>query len=156
MIEEARPQAEDKKLELRLHAPQHVPWVETEPRFLQLILANLVGNAIKFTASGAVEVRIESRGDEHRVSVVDSGPGISPEDQARVFEPFQRGARAAEAFVPGLGLGLAIVRDLAAAIGARVDLASAPGKGSTFTIALPCHQPASARGVLSHGRGASS
>jgi PAS domain S-box-containing protein len=154
VLEEARPQAEDKELVLRLQAPEHVPWIETEPRFLQLILANLVGNAIKFTPAGIVEVGIESRGDELRVSVTDSGPGISAEDQARVFEPFERGARAVEAFVPGLGLGLAIVRDLAAAIGARVNLTSAPGVGSTFTIALPRRQPATARGVTSRRRGA--
>ena len=156
VIEEARPQAEEKSLALRLRAPEHVPWVETEPRFLQLILSNLVGNAIKFTAEGTVEVRIESRGDELRVSVSDSGPGISAEDRARVFEPFERGASAAQTFVPGLGLGLAVVRDLAAAIGARVDLDSAPGTGSTFTIVLPRRQPASARSVTSSFRGASS
>jgi PAS domain S-box-containing protein len=155
VMEEARPQAEDKNLALRLHAPEHVARVETEPRFLQLILTNLVGNAIKFTPAGAVEVSIESRGDELRVSVADSGPGIAAEDQARVFEPFERGAPAAEGFVPGLGLGLAIVRDLASAIGARVDLASEPGVGSTFTLVLPRRQPASARGVTFRQRGES-
>jgi PAS domain S-box-containing protein len=156
VIEEARPQAEEKSLALRLRAPEHVPWVETEPRFLQLILSNLVGNAIKFTAAGAVEIRIASLGDELRVSVSDSGPGISAEDRARVFEPFERGAAAVQTFVPGLGLGLAVVRDLAAAIGARVDLDSAPGAGTTFTIVLPRRQPASARSVTSSWRGASS
>ena len=80
----------------------------------------------------------------------------SAEDRARVFEPFERGAAAAQTFVPGLGLGLAVVRDLAAAIGARVDLDSAPGAGTTFTIVLPRRQPASARSVTSSWRGASS
>ncbi|HEY6099974.1 MAG TPA: ATP-binding protein, partial [Anaeromyxobacter sp.] len=126
----------------------HVPFVETEPRLLRLILANLVGNAVKFTAAGAVAVAIESRGEEVRVAVSDSGPGIAPEDQARVFEPFERGAREAEAFVPGLGLGLAIVRELASSIGARVMLASSPGVGSTFTVVLARRQPVSARGVF--------
>ena len=153
VLEEARPQAEDKKLDLRLRSPEHVPWVETEPRFLQLILTNLVGNAIKFTEAGAVTVAIESGGEDVKVSVIDSGPGIAAEDQARLFEPFERGTRAAEGFVPGLGLGLAIVRDLANAIGARVDLASALDAGSTFTIVLPRRQPASARGVAFTRRG---
>ena len=93
-------------------AREHVPWVETEPRFLRLILANLIGNAIKYTAEGFVEVAIERRGDELHVDVSDSGPGISPRTRS-VFEPFERGAHAAEQFVPGLGLGLAVVRDLA-------------------------------------------
>ena len=154
VVAQHRPQAEDKGLALRLRAREHVPWVETEPRFLRLILANLIGNAIKFTAEGVVEVAIERRGDELRVDVSDSGPGIPADDQARLFEPFERGPHVAEQFVPGLGLGLAVVRDLAAAIGARVELSSSSGAGSTFTVALPRRQPASARGVSSR-RGAS-
>jgi PAS domain S-box-containing protein len=147
VVDEARPQAEDKHLELRIRAPAHVPWVATEPRFLQLILANLIGNAIKYTPAGAVEVGIASGGDQIRVSVTDSGPGIPFEEQERVFEPFERGERESAAYVPGLGLGLAIVRDLGAAIGARVELASVPGSGSTFTVVLPHRQPGAARGA---------
>ncbi len=153
VVEQHRPQAEDKGLALRLRTRGHVPWVQTEPRFLRLILSNLVGNAVKFTTAGAVEIAIESRGEELRVDVTDSGPGISADDQARLFEPFERGARAAEQFVPGLGLGLAVARDLAAAINARVELSSMPGAGSTFTVVLPRRQPEAARGVLSRSRG---
>ena len=153
VVDELRPQAEDKGLALRLRADDHVPWVQTEPRFLRLILSNLVGNAIKYTPAGAVEVAIASRSDGLHVSVADSGPGISAEDQARVFEPFERGARAAAEFVPGLGLGLAVVKDLAGAIGARVELRSAPGAGSVFTIVLPVRQPRRARGAIAPGRG---
>jgi signal transduction histidine kinase len=149
VVEDHRPLADDKGLGLRLRARDHVPWVETEPRFLKLILSNLVGNAVKFTAEGVVEVGIEGRGDELRVDVTDSGPGIAAEDRARVFEPFERGTRVAEQFVPGLGLGLAVVRDLAAAIGAKVELSSSSGAGSTFTVALPRRQPSAARGVSS-------
>jgi signal transduction histidine kinase len=84
-----------------------------------------------------VEVVLECDGDGLRLAVRDSGPGISPEDQARVFEPFERGARASDEFVPGVGLGLAVVRDLAKAIGARVELRSEPDRGSVFTVVLP-------------------
>jgi PAS domain S-box-containing protein len=140
VVAELRPQADEKGLELRLRAADPVPWVQTEPRFLRLILTNLVGNAVKYTPSGAVEVSVESGGEGLRVSVRDSGPGISSEDQARVFEPFERGVRASEEFMPGVGLGLAVVRDLASAIGARVELRSAPGLGSTFTVVLPVRQ----------------
>jgi PAS domain S-box-containing protein len=145
VVEEARPQAEEKHLSLRIRTPDHA-WVATEPRFLQLILGNLVGNAIKYTPAGAVEVAIEAGGDAIRISVSDSGPGIPPEERERVFEPFERGAHDAAAQVPGLGLGLAIVRDLGAAIGARVELASVPGSGSTFTVVLPLRRPTTARG----------
>jgi signal transduction histidine kinase len=149
VVEELRPQAEDKALSLRFRTADHTPWAATEPRFLRLILSNLVGNAIKFTPAGAVEVAVEQRGDGVRLRVSDSGPGIAPEDQERVFDPFERGERDAADFVPGLGLGLAVVRDLAAAIGATVELASAPGAGSTFTVTLPLRQPGSARGARS-------
>jgi PAS domain S-box-containing protein len=151
VVDELRPQAEDKGLALNLRADDHVPWVQTEPRFLRLILSNLVGNAIKYTPAGAVTVAIASRSDGLHVSVADSGPGISAEDQARVFEPFERGARAAAEFVPGLGLGLAVVKDLAGAIGARVELRSAPGAGSVFTVVLPVRQPRRARGAIAPG-----
>jgi signal transduction histidine kinase len=146
VVEELRPQAEDKGLAIGVRADGHLPWVETEPRFLRLILSNLVGNAVKYTSSGGVEVAIEGRGDGLHVRVSDSGPGIAAADRARVFEPFERGDRAAAEFVPGLGLGLAVVRDLATAIGARVELRSIPGAGSTFVVVLPLRQPGRALG----------
>jgi PAS domain S-box-containing protein len=147
VVEELRPQAEDKGLALAVRVEGHVPWAQTEPRFLRLILANLVGNAVKYTPSGGVDVTVETRGDGLHLEVRDSGPGIAPEDQARLFEPFERGEGAAANFVPGVGLGLAVVRDLAAAIDARVELRSAPGAGSTFGIVLPVRQRGSAKGA---------
>jgi PAS domain S-box-containing protein len=140
VVEEAAPIAEEKGLALRMLGDEHLPWVQTEPRFLRLIVTNLVGNAIKYTPAGAVEVRLEAVGDGLRVAVRDSGPGIPAEDQARVFEPFERGEGVAERFVPGMGLGLAVVRDLAVAIGASVELRSSQGLGSTFTVTLPVPQ----------------
>jgi PAS domain S-box-containing protein len=154
VVEEARPQADDRGLALRLHLPQHVPWIETEPHFLRLILGNLVGNAVKFTLEGGVEVAVESGGEDVRVVVSDSGPGIAEEDRARVFEPFERAERAVADFVPGLGLGLAVARDLAAAINARVELVSStPGGGSTFTVVLPRRQPVGEHGLATGRRG---
>jgi PAS domain S-box-containing protein len=137
VVEEAKAMAQEKGLELRLVADEHLPWAYTEPRFVRLIVTNLVGNAIKYTAAGAVEVRLGAAGDGLRIVVRDSGPGIPPEDQARVFEPFERGEGVAERFIPGVGLGLSLVRDLAAAIGAGVELRSSTGAGSTFTVTLP-------------------
>jgi PAS domain S-box-containing protein len=153
VVEELLPQAEDKGLALALRCEGHVPCVQTEPRFLRLILTNLVGNAIKYTSSGGVEVAVASRGDGLHLEVRDSGPGISPEDQARVFEPFERAESAAANFVPGVGLGLAVVKDLAGAIGARIELRSAPGAGSTFTVVLPVRQRGRPLGAGAGARG---
>jgi PAS domain S-box-containing protein len=150
VVEEARPMAEEKGLALRLREREPSPWLETEPRFLRLIMANLVGNAVKYTSAGGVDVEIFPVRDGLRLEVRDSGPGISIEDQARVFEPFERGEGVAERFVPGVGLGLALVRDLCAAIGARVELRSAPGAGSTFAVVLPL--PERRRGAAAEAR----
>jgi PAS domain S-box-containing protein len=152
VVEELRPIAEDKGLALTLAAQDHAPWVETEPRFLRLIVSNLVGNAVKYTQAGAVEVAVEGKADGLHVRVTDSGPGISKEDQVRLFQPFERGERAAAEFVPGLGLGLAVVRDLAGAIGARVEMSSATGVGSTFVVVLPVRQPGRPRSVVARGK----
>jgi signal transduction histidine kinase len=137
VIEEAQPIAEQKGLALELRAGVDVPWIQTEPRFLRLIVSNLVGNAIKYTSAGRVEVDVAAVGDGLQLEVRDTGPGIPADDLARVFEPFERGQGVAERFVPGVGLGLALVRDLAAAIGAQVELRSTPGVGSTFAVLLP-------------------
>ncbi len=137
VIEEARPIAEQKGLTLGLSGREDVPWVQTEPRFLRLIVSNLVGNAIKYTSAGLVEVEIAVVGDGLQLEVRDTGPGIPTDDLARVFEPFERGQGVAERFVPGVGLGLALVRDLASAIGAAVEVRSTPGVGSTFAVLLP-------------------
>jgi signal transduction histidine kinase len=137
VIEEVRPIAEQKGLTLDLRGREDVPWIQTEPRFLRLIMSNLVGNAIKYTSAGRVEVDVAAVGDGLQLEVRDTGPGIPAGDLARVFEPFERGQGVAERFVPGIGLGLALVRDLAAAIGAQVELRSTPGVGSTFAVLLP-------------------
>jgi signal transduction histidine kinase len=97
---------------------------------------HLLGNACTFTQRGGhVEVRVEQAGDRAVVSVADTGAGIPFREQERVFDRFARGSAAAE--VPGVGLGLAVVKAVAEAHGGRVDLRSRPRAGSTFTLALP-------------------
>jgi signal transduction histidine kinase len=100
-------------------------------------VSNLLSNAIKYTASGgAVSVEAVQEQDVLWIEVSNTGPGIDPEEQARIFAPFYRG-RSAGRFPQGMGLGLTIARDLVIAHGGRLELDSAPSRGSRFTIWLP-------------------
>ncbi len=115
-------------------------WVEGDAQKLRQVLDNLIGNAIKFTASGGVTLRISRAGEALAFAVADTGPGIAPADQARLFQPFEQ-ARTARPSAPGTGLGLAISRALVARMGGTLALASELGGGSVFSFALtlPVH-----------------
>jgi signal transduction histidine kinase/DNA-binding response OmpR family regulator len=102
---------------------------------LEQVLTNLLSNAVRYGGDGPVDVEVRPDGDEVRVAVRDSGRGIAPEDQARVFQRFERGRNADGS--GGLGLGLYIVRSIVEAHGGRIELASALGAGSEFTVRLP-------------------
>jgi signal transduction histidine kinase/ActR/RegA family two-component response regulator len=107
-------------------------------RFAQIVL-NLVGNALKFTKTGRIEVRLRSLpNDPDRIvlEVADTGAGIPADRLTAVFEPFAQASAADAAIQGGAGLGLAIVRDLAQRMGGGVRLESAVGKGSKFTVEL--------------------
>ena len=98
---------------------------------------NLLSNAVKFTpAGGSVEVSSAQRNGEVLVSVADTGPGIAPEDQERIFEEFQQTDLGAEQR-EGTGLGLALSKRLVELHGGRIWVDSELGKGSTFTFTLP-------------------
>ena len=105
---------------------------------LERVVLNLLTNAVKYTADGG-EVRLEVRrtGQTAMVVVSDTGIGIAPDDQARVFEPFFRTQEAQQQAIQGAGLGLALVRQLAQAHGGSAELASEPGTGTTVTVRLP-------------------
>ncbi|MFO6446264.1 ATP-binding protein [Erythrobacter sp. NE805] len=113
------------------------PWLLTDGLRLRQILLNLIGNAVKFTEAGAI--RIEPRLSRHevRVSVADSGIGISPLQLETIFHPFTQGESSTARKYGGTGLGLSISRQLASLLGGRIEVASAPGEGSRFTLVLP-------------------
>ena len=113
--------------------------VDTDPVLLERILRNLVANAVRYTPAGGVVVGARRREGAVRVDVIDSGIGIAEHDRARVFDEFVQLAAAPRhhAGGRGMGLGLAIVRRLAALCGHQVELASVPGRGSRFSITLP-------------------
>jgi signal transduction histidine kinase/CheY-like chemotaxis protein len=107
-----------------------------ELRFKQVVL-NLVSNAVKFTPDGgSVRVRAERDGDELSVAVTDTGIGVAPEDQERIFESFQQGGRGAPK-EEGTGLGLTLSRRIVELFGGRIWLSSTVGSGSTFGFAIP-------------------
>ncbi len=132
-----RAAALDKGLEWQTDVPERLPAVHIDPDRLAQVVGNLLSNAIKYTpAGGRVAVTAGVNESEVWISVADSGPGIAPEEQQRVFEAFYRSERDRR-FPQGLGLGLTIARDLTLAHGGRLELYSQPGQGSRFTVHLP-------------------
>jgi signal transduction histidine kinase/Na+/proline symporter len=108
---------------------------------IEQVFTNLLTNAMKY-APGTIEISVASQGGTARIMVRDHGPGIAPQDQERIFLPFERAVSYLNA--SGFGLGLYIVRQIVDAHGGAVLLDSAPGRGSTFVIELPLQAPASA------------
>jgi len=109
---------------------------------LEQVLTNLLDNALKYSpAGGAVSVEARRAGDEARLSVRDQGIGLAAEEREKVFLPFYRAANAAQGSPEGLGLGLALSRDIVTAHGGRLWVAAAPGGGSIFHVALPLGDP---------------
>lgn len=133
-----RYQAEKKGLTLITEIAPELPNPLTgDPQYIQQILSNLVSNAIKFTDEGTVGVRLYPDGENWIIEVADTGPGIPPEAQSHIFEPFWQVDSTTTRTKGGIGLGLSIVRQLTALMGGTVRLVSEIGQGSTFTISLP-------------------
>jgi signal transduction histidine kinase len=137
-----RDEAEQRGLILRCSAPEKPAIVFTDRRLVELVLSNLIDNAIKFTGEGRVDITLGRSADGALwVAVSDSGPGIPEAQQKRVFEPFEQLDSPLPRQRPGgIGLGLALVRDIAGALGGRIELVSRPREGSTFTLVLPAGQ----------------
>jgi signal transduction histidine kinase len=129
------PEAFERGLSLRI-----VPttaYLFSDPVLVERILRNLVSNALRYTKAGGVLVGARRRGRELSLEVWDTGIGIPPEQQERVFEEFYQLANPERNSKKGLGLGLSIVKRLVSLLGARVDLLSIPGRGSVFKVRLP-------------------
>ncbi len=144
-----RPQAAEKGVRLSLSRAPGVPeWVEVDGPRLRQCLGNLLSNAIKFTPEGLVSVSVAAGPSEEggrlvSVAVKDSGPGLSPDEQAQLFQPFEQVGDARQRR-RGAGLGLAISRNLARLMGGDVTLESEKGAGACFTLSFRA-PPAQAR-----------
>ncbi|WP_182086515.1 ATP-binding protein [Aureimonas sp. ME7] len=136
IVDMFRLQASAKGLEFRFERPAHLPEiVRTDEKRLRQILINLLSNAVKYTEEGTVTLKVDYRSQVATISVTDTGPGIAEPEQARIFEPFERGD-AARGKLPGLGLGLTITRLLASLMGGDVSMRSRPGEGSRFELRM--------------------
>ncbi len=135
--------AQNQGLELTCHINDDVPaTLSGDRRRLHRILVNLVGNAIKFTEQGEVNVRIYRPDADHwAADVSDTGPGIPDKAQPYIFEPFEQVDGSITRKHSGVGLGLTIVKQLTTLMGGQVELTSKLGHGSTFSITLPLVPP---------------
>ena len=129
------PEAFDRGLSFRM--PSRSAWVRSDPVLLERILRNLISNAMRYTRTGGVLVSTRLRKGKLRFEVWDTGMGIAPDDQARIFEEFVQLANAERDRRKGLGLGLSIVQRLAALLGHPVSLSSRPGRGTVFRVDVP-------------------
>jgi two-component system, sensor histidine kinase len=128
--------ADDHGLALKVECPQGLTAL-TDAELLRRMLANLLDNAIKFTAQGGIELTARRKGGDVEISVQDSGPGIAQEHQQLIFEDLVQLDPRPVRGVRGHGLGLGIVRRLARLLRIDIDLDSTPGHGSTFRLLLP-------------------
>lgn len=130
--------AKQKNLVLRARLDERLPaHVMADPLRLRQILINLVNNGLKFTSAGSVEIRTEAAGEGRlRISVVDTGPGIEQRDRAALFQPFSRVQSPTVNEMEGAGLGLAICKQLAEAMGGSIEMCGAASGGSVFTLEL--------------------
>jgi len=108
-------------------------WVQTDPALLRRVVQNFLANAVRYTQQGGVLLGVRREGARVRIEVHDTGPGIAPAQQRRMFEEFQRGE---DAPGQGLGLGLAIAERIAALLDAPLGLRSAPGRGTVFSVSI--------------------
>ena len=129
--------ARGKGLDLRLDVGGLDTAFEGDANRIRQIVANLVSNAVKFTDSGSIQVVGRSSADGAIIQVRDTGIGISPDAASRMFDRFAQAEAGTAGRYGGTGLGLSICRDLAGLMNGTIDLESAPGQGSTFTLTLP-------------------
>jgi signal transduction histidine kinase len=136
------PQAAAKGIDIRVGRcdPETVAWADRGK--VEQILLNLLGNAVKFTADGG-HVTVDCHPNDRSVTFVvqDTGMGIPPDRLESIFEPFVQVGRSLTQPMEGAGLGLAISRDLARAMGGELTAASTVGEGSIFTLTLPARMP---------------
>ncbi|HEY9797805.1 MAG TPA: sensor histidine kinase [Leptolyngbyaceae cyanobacterium] len=139
VIEVLEPLAFSKELELLIDCSLAPEKVLTDPLRLQQIVTNLVSNAIRYTQQGKIQLTCQMLSENQwAIAVSDTGRGIAPDDQARIFEPFFRVGSSEQSYLPeSTGLGLAIVSRLVKLLQGKIELVSQLGVGSTFSVIFP-------------------
>ncbi len=139
------PMTEDSMIKVKLNVAENIPVVHTDAGKVQQILYNILSNAIKFTPdNGKVEINARMLDDVTvRISVTDSGPGISEDNQAHIFEKFRQLDGSITRNTSGTGLGLAISKELSDLLAGTLSVESEPDKGTTFNLDIPINLPAS-------------
>jgi signal transduction histidine kinase len=129
--------AAEKELALQARVSPELPLGRGDERRITQVLLNLVGNAIKFTEAGEVRVEVSTTDGAFLVAVSDTGPGIAPAAQEKIFEEFHQVDSSSTRKKGGTGLGLSIAKRIVQMHGGRIWVESSPGKGSTFWFTLP-------------------
>jgi len=143
VVDAYRFQIEQNGFDLEVHVAEGLPEVDADKEALGQALLNLVNNAIKYSRDGRhVRLDVSRRGDEVRIAVTDRGIGIAKAEQKKIFDKFYRAEDSLVHETKGSGLGLPLVRHIMEAHGGSVEVESAPGKGSTFTLVLPVREQA--------------
>jgi signal transduction histidine kinase len=136
-----RPLAINEQVALVFEDPDEPIVLVTDAQRVAQMLRNFVSNALKFTTEGEVRVTAHAAGDAVRLEVADSGVGIAPQDQARIFEDFTQVDGPIQKRVRGTGLGLPLTRKLARLLGGAIELESRLGEGSRFSLVIPRVHP---------------
>ncbi len=141
VVDEFRGEPHSAAREVVCEADDQLPPIQADREALSRAVSNLLENADKYSPPGTpIHVRAHRAGQSIEISVQDSGAGIPPEEQKLLFRKFVRGEQARRAGIRGIGVGLALVKSVAEAHGGSVQLRSQPGRGSTFTLVIPCRE----------------
>jgi signal transduction histidine kinase len=141
VVEEFRQESQAVGHELVCEIEPDLPPIHADREALSRALWNLLENAGKYSEPGsAIRVFAQRRNGSVLVGVEDHGSGIALAEQGRIFRKFMRGSEATRSGIRGVGVGLALVKRIVEAHGGQVRLASVPGRGSTFTLELPCRE----------------
>lgn len=136
VVEKHRPEAQARGLRISAQVDGAPIWVQTDLVLLMRLLDKLVCNAVKFTETGEIEVTARHTDDRLRLAVRDTGVGISKSDQTRIFDRFEQADGATTRARDGAGLGLSLALDIARLLGGNIEVESATGEGSTFSVDL--------------------
>jgi len=144
VVSELRPKAEEKGLDLQIETNGAAATVEADTGGVQIVLQNLVSNAIKYTETGEVQVRIQEGHGTLTFEVEDTGIGMDPDRAEHLFEPFRQASEGIDREYEGTGLGLAVTKKAVNQMGGEIEVQTAKGEGSLFTVRLPKADPSQA------------